>query len=119
MEYGIGDLQDQTVGLFSSPTKLSTKTKLVSTDPDVEVCLKNETENHIEFNGTNWDITDSGLREVIGKTLEGFLTILANMNAVYDFVVICDEKHTKHIDVAVQVSKSAEFVYIPIRLEII
>ena len=59
------------------------------------------------------------------QVFDGFLSELLSKRAVYDYIVVCDEtnntparidRNELWIDVAIEPVKSAEFIYIPIRV---
>ena len=68
---------------------------------------------------------DAGTRENAKATFEGFLSNIMRQRGVYDFAVVCDETNNTparidanefYVDVAIEPTKSAEFIYIPIRI---
>ena len=68
---------------------------------------------------------DAGTRENAKSTFEGFLSNIMRQRGVYDFAVVCDETNNTparidanefYVDVAIEPTKSAEFIYIPIRI---
>ena len=68
---------------------------------------------------------DVGTRENAKATFEGFLANIMAQRGVYDFAVVCDETNNTparidanefYVDVAIEPTKSAEFIYIPIRI---
>jgi hypothetical protein len=59
------------------------------------------------------------------QVFDGFLSDLLGKRAIYDYIVVCDESNNKpaqidrnelYIDVAIEPTKAAEFIYIPIRV---
>lgn len=59
------------------------------------------------------------------QVFDGFLSDLLGKRAIYDYIVVCDEtnntpakidRNELYIDVAIEPVKSAEFIYIPIRV---
>jgi len=59
------------------------------------------------------------------QVFDGFLSDLLGKRAIYDYIVVCDETNNKpaqidrnelYIDVAIEPTKAAEFIYIPIRV---
>jgi len=68
---------------------------------------------------------DQITRANVKQVFDGFLSDLMSKRALYDFVVVCDEtnntnakidKNELWIDVAIEPTKAAEFIYIPIRV---
>ena len=68
---------------------------------------------------------DEGTRANAKATFDGFLANILRQRGVYDFAVVCDETNNTparidanefYIDVAIEPTKSAEFIYIPIRI---
>ena len=68
---------------------------------------------------------DAGTRANAKATFEGFLSNILRQRGVYDFAVVCDETNNTparidanefYVDVAIEPTKSAEFIYIPIRI---
>ena len=68
---------------------------------------------------------DIGTRANAKATFEGFLSNIMAQRGVYDFAVVCDETNNTparidanefYVDVAIEPTKSAEFIYIPIRI---
>ena len=64
-------------------------------------------------------------RDSIRITFERYMATLVNLNAMYDFIVVCDEtnntpdridRNELWVDVAIQPAKAIEFIYIPIRI---
>jgi Phage tail sheath C-terminal domain/Flagellin hook IN motif len=64
-------------------------------------------------------------RDSIRIAFERSLASLVNLNAMYDFIVVCDEtnntpdridRNELWVDVAIQPVKAIEFIYIPIRI---
>ncbi|MNV68811.1 Phage tail sheath protein [compost metagenome] len=64
-------------------------------------------------------------RDSIRIAFERYLASLVNLNAMYDFIVVCDEtnntpdridRNELWVDVAIQPVKAIEFIYIPIRI---
>jgi phage tail sheath protein FI len=58
--------------------------------------------------------------------MERFLSNLVTLNALYDFIVVCDSSNNTPdridnnelwIDIAIQPVKTIDFIYIPLRLE--
>lgn len=59
------------------------------------------------------------------QVFDGFLGDLISKRAIYDYIVVCDEtnntpakidRNELYIDVAIEPTKAAEFIYIPIRV---
>ena len=59
------------------------------------------------------------------QVFDGFLSDLLGKRAIYDYIVVCDEtnntpakidRNELYIDVAIEPTKAAEFIYIPIRV---
>jgi len=59
------------------------------------------------------------------QVFDGFLADLLSKRAIYDFIVVCDDSNNTparidrnelYIDVAIEPTKAAEFIYIPIRV---
>jgi hypothetical protein len=59
------------------------------------------------------------------QVFDGFLSDLLGKRAIYDYIVVCDETNNSpakidrnelYIDVAIEPTKAAEFIYIPIRV---
>lgn len=72
-----------------------------------------------------FEVNDTGTRANAKATFEGFLANIMQQRGVYDFAVVCDETNNTaaridanefYVDVAIEPSKSAEFIYIPIRI---
>ena len=68
---------------------------------------------------------DESTRKNAKATFDGFLGGVLQTRGVYDFAVVCDESNNTParidanefwIDVAIEPTKSAEFIYIPIRI---
>ena len=68
---------------------------------------------------------DELTRENLKNVLEGFLQDIMSKRGVYDFAVVCDESNNTparidrnelYADVAIEPTKAAEFIYIPVRL---
>ena len=68
---------------------------------------------------------DTSTRTNAKATFDGFLAGVLQTRGVYDFAVVCDESNNTTaridanefwIDVAIEPTKSAEFIYIPIRI---
>lgn len=68
---------------------------------------------------------DADTRSNAKATFEGFLSNIMQQRGVYDFAVVCDETNNTparidanefYVDVAIEPTKSAEFIYIPIRI---
>jgi len=64
-------------------------------------------------------------RDSIRIAFERYLASLVNLDAMYDFIVVCDEtnntpdridRNELWVDVAIQPVKAIEFIYIPIRI---
>ena len=69
----------------------------------------------------NDEITRANAKQVF----DGFLGSIAQQRGLYDFAVVCDETNNTParidanefwIDVAIEPTKSAEFIYIPVRI---
>ena len=72
-----------------------------------------------------FEANDTGTRDNAKAVFEGFLANILQQRGIYDFAVVCDETNNTparidrnefYIDVAIEPTKSAEFVYIPIRI---
>jgi hypothetical protein len=72
-----------------------------------------------------FEINDKITRANAKQVFDGFLADMMAKRAVYDFIVVCDEtnntparidRNELWIDVAIEPSKAAEFIYIPIRI---
>lgn len=68
---------------------------------------------------------DASTRSNAKATFDGFLSNIMQQRGVYDFAVVCDETNNTparidanefYVDVAIEPTKSAEFIYIPIRI---
>ena len=68
---------------------------------------------------------DEDTRRNAKSTFDGFMSGILETRGVFDFAVVCDESNNTParidanefwIDVAIEPSKSAEFIYIPIRI---
>lgn len=68
---------------------------------------------------------DANTRRNAKSTFDGFLANILTQRGVYDFAVVCDETNNTparidanelYIDVAIEPTKAAEFIYIPIRI---
>jgi phage tail sheath protein FI len=68
---------------------------------------------------------DAGTRTNAKAVFDGFLANILQQRGIYDFAVVCDETNNTparidanefYIDVAIEPTKSAEFIYIPIRI---
>lgn len=68
---------------------------------------------------------DRATRERITAVFEGFLSDILSKRGVYDFAVLCDESNNTPlridrnelwVDVAIEPTKAAEFIYVPIRI---
>ena len=68
---------------------------------------------------------DTNTRRNAKGTFDGFLSNILTQRGVYDYAVVCDETNNTparidanelYIDVAIEPTKSAEFIYIPIRI---
>lgn len=68
---------------------------------------------------------DTQTRANAASTFNGFLANILAQRGVYDYAVVCDEtnntparidRNELYIDVAVEPTKSAEFIYIPVRI---
>ena len=68
---------------------------------------------------------DFGTRENATQVFNGFLANILQQRGIYDFAVVCDETNNTparidanelYIDVAIEPTKAAEFIYIPIRI---
>lgn len=64
-------------------------------------------------------------RDSIRIAFERYLSSLVNLNAMYDYIVVCDETNNSSeridrnelwVDVAIQPTKAIEFIYVPIRI---
>jgi phage tail sheath protein FI len=72
-----------------------------------------------------FEANDAGTRANAKSTFDGFLSNIMQQRGVYDFAVVCDETNNTaaridanefYVDVAIEPTKSAEFIYIPIRI---
>ena len=72
-----------------------------------------------------FETNDVGTRANAKATFEGFLANVMALRGLYDFAVVCDETNNTaaridanefYVDVAIEPTKSAEFIYIPIRI---
>ena len=72
-----------------------------------------------------FEVNDSTTRANAKQVFDGFLANIAAQRGIYDFAVVCDETNNTparidanefYVDVAIEPSKSAEFIYIPIRI---
>ena len=72
-----------------------------------------------------FEVNDEITRENAKDVFEGFLANILRQRGLYDFAVVCDETNNTparidanefYIDVAIEPTKSAEFIYIPIRI---
>lgn len=68
---------------------------------------------------------DAGTRANAKQVFDGFLANILQQRGIYDFAVVCDETNNTparidanefYIDVAIEPTKAAEFIYIPIRI---
>jgi len=68
---------------------------------------------------------DSLTRNNIRNVFEGFMQEIVTKRGIYDYAIVCDESNNTparidrnelYIDIAVEPTKAAEFIYIPIRL---
>lgn len=68
---------------------------------------------------------DAGTRANAKQVFDGFLANILQQRGIYDFAVVCDTTNNTparidanefYIDVAIEPTKSAEFIYIPIRI---
>ena len=68
---------------------------------------------------------DVGTRTNAKAVFDGFLANILQQRGIYDFAVVCDETNNTparidanefYVDVAIEPTKSAEFIYIPIRI---
>lgn len=68
---------------------------------------------------------DQSTRENAKATFDGFMGNIQLQRGVYDFAVVCDETNNTparidrnefYVDVAIEPTKAAEFIYIPIRI---
>jgi hypothetical protein len=68
---------------------------------------------------------DTNTRRNAKQTFDGFMGNILAQRGVYDFAVVCDETNNTparidanelYIDVAIEPTKAAEFIYIPIRI---
>ncbi|MDA9302742.1 hypothetical protein N8072_01610 [bacterium] len=68
---------------------------------------------------------DEGTRKNVKGTFVGFMGNILSQRGVYDFAVACDESNNTParidrnelwVDVAIEPTKSAEFIYIPVRI---
>jgi len=72
-----------------------------------------------------FEANDETTRTNAKATFDGFMGGVLQTRGVYDFAVVCDETNNTParidanefwIDVAIEPTKSAEFIYIPIRI---
>jgi hypothetical protein len=65
-------------------------------------------------------------RDTVTAVMNGFLSNLVTLNALYDYIVVCDttnntpttiDANELWIDIAIQPVKTIDFIYIPIRIE--
>lgn len=68
---------------------------------------------------------DKPTRDRVKLVFEGFLADIMAKRGVYDFAVVCDESNNTparidrnelYVDIAIEPTKAAEFIYIPIRV---
>ena len=68
---------------------------------------------------------DASTRANAKQVFDGFLANILQQRGIYDFAVVCDTTNNTparidanefYIDVAIEPTKSAEFIYIPIRI---
>jgi len=68
---------------------------------------------------------DNGTRENVKYTFDGFISNIQSQRGVYDFSVVCDttnntpariDRNEIYVDIAVSPTKTAEFIYIPVRI---
>jgi|15BtaG_2_1085339.scaffolds.fasta_scaffold00642_5 hypothetical protein len=68
---------------------------------------------------------DEGTRINVKGTFDGFMGNILSQRGVYDYAVVCDETNNTParidrselwVDVAIEPTKSAEFIYIPVRI---
>jgi hypothetical protein len=68
---------------------------------------------------------DEGTRLNVKGTFDGFMGTILAQRGVYDFAVVCDEtnntparidRNELWVDVAIEPTKAAEFIYIPVRI---
>lgn len=72
-----------------------------------------------------FEANDETTRANAKATFEGFLANILKQRGIYDFAVVCDTTNNTparidanefYVDVAIEPTKSAEFIYIPIRI---
>ena len=72
-----------------------------------------------------FEVNDATTRANAKQVFDGFLANILAQRGLYDFAVVCDETNNTparidanefYIDVAIEPTKSAEFIYIPIRI---
>ena len=72
-----------------------------------------------------FEANDKNTRDNAKAVFEGFLSNILSQRGLYDFAVVCDETNNTparidanefYVDVAIEPTKSAEFIYIPIRI---
>ena len=72
-----------------------------------------------------FEVNDEITRANAKQVFDGFLGSIAQQRGLYDFAVVCDETNNTParidanefwIDVAIEPTKSAEFIYIPVRI---
>jgi len=72
-----------------------------------------------------FEANDESTRENAKAVFEGFLANILQQRGLFDFAVVCDttnntpariDANELYIDVAIEPTKSAEFIYIPIRI---
>jgi phage tail sheath protein FI len=68
---------------------------------------------------------DTPIRENVQQTFENFVSGIQSNRGVYDFSVVCDttnntpariDRNEIYVDIAIAPTKSAEFIYIPVRI---
>ena len=69
---------------------------------------------------------DKTTRDQINRVIEGALNDLVAKRGLYDYLVVCDEtnntptriaRNELYVDIAIEPTKTVEFIYIPIRLK--
>lgn len=68
---------------------------------------------------------DEAIRDDVKSTFEGFLSNIKANRGVYDYSVVCDttnnttariDRNEIYVDIAIEPTKSGEFIYIPVRI---
>lgn len=73
-----------------------------------------------------FELNNKFTRDAVKQTFDRFFSDLVGLNAVYDFLIVCDDSNNTPeridrnelwIDIAIQPQKAIEFIYIPIRIK--